>query len=339
MSRSGRRTLKLSIVLITRNQDWNVTRLVASARRVAAGHPATEIVLVDSASTDRTVELARETGIAVLQLAPDQRLTAAAGRYVGFMHTTGEYVLFVDGDMELAGPWLDRAVDLLDRDPTIGAVGGKRFDLPVDTIGSGLDLVQITPATTEPQEVRHVNGTGVYRRAALDEVGCFNPFIISDEEPELNLRLRYRTDYRLVRIDMILGFHFSDPIEEFSTLISRSRKGLDLGAGQNLRATIGTDLFWPYVRERGFGLPVIAWGAIGLGAGLGSVVTRKRTPSAAWLSLTAAYLGFEVARKRSVRKVAYSLLKRLLIAQGTIRGFFLPPQDADEYPARLVEEP
>ena len=92
---------ELSVVLISKNQEWNIARLVESVLRETDALPSREIVLVDSASTDRTTEIAARYPIAVLKLCPEQRLTAAAGRYVGYKRTTGDLVLFLDGDMEL----------------------------------------------------------------------------------------------------------------------------------------------------------------------------------------------------------------------------------------------
>ena len=97
-----------SAVVITRNQAWNVDRLLGSVLREPSIR---EVVLVDSASTDKTIESALRFPVRVIQLRPDQRLSAAAGRHVGLMHTTGAQVLFLDGDTELHPGWLERAID------------------------------------------------------------------------------------------------------------------------------------------------------------------------------------------------------------------------------------
>src|SRR3954447_26315916 len=98
--------IQLSVVFITRNQAWNVRRLVESVLSQASPFLSIEIVLIDSASTDETVEIACEYPITVISLDADQRLTAAAGRHVGYQHVTGRFILFLDGDMELYPGWL-----------------------------------------------------------------------------------------------------------------------------------------------------------------------------------------------------------------------------------------
>jgi glycosyltransferase involved in cell wall biosynthesis len=328
--------MTLSVVLITRNQDWNIARLIRSVTDATAdlGIDA-EIALVDSASTDQTVDVAKQFPIDVYELAADQRLTAAAGRHVGLMNTTGDYVLFMDGDMELIEGWLPNAVALLDKDPTIAAVGGQRIDLPVNTVGSGHSIGD-HPAAARGIEVKHTGGAALYRRSVLEEVGGFNPFIYSDEEPELCIRIRYRGDYRVIRLQRPIGFHYSDPDDRISTLFRRARRNLYVGAGQNLRMLIGSDLLVPYARERGFGLIPGAWLAIGIGAALASATTGSAVWLGVWCLATLTAAAFEMMRKRSIQRALHSLVKRYLIVEGTVRGFVMRPEAVDDYPARLV---
>ena len=105
---------ELSIVLISKNQAWNMSRLVESVLRNTTCVSSREIVLVDSASTDGTIEVASRYPIRILRLRPDQHLTPAAGRYIGYKHTSGELVLFLDGDMELCKGWLETGLQILE---------------------------------------------------------------------------------------------------------------------------------------------------------------------------------------------------------------------------------
>ena len=100
--------MELSVVLISKNQAWNIARLVESVLRGTSSIPASEIILVDSASTDDTVQLASRYPINIVRLRPTQKLSPAAGRYIGYKRTRGEFILFLDGDMELIPGWLCR---------------------------------------------------------------------------------------------------------------------------------------------------------------------------------------------------------------------------------------
>jgi glycosyltransferase involved in cell wall biosynthesis len=320
----------IAVVLIAKNQAWNIGRLVESVLQETSRVGAAEVVLVDSASTDATVECARRYPIGILRLHPTRQLTPAAGRYIGYTHTDGEVVLFLDGDMELYPGWLTQALLLLRDRPEVAVVTGTLIDLPP----SAESPAAPQPAEDGPypmSEIASCGGAALYRRSVLERVGSFNPFLHSDEEPELCIRIRHQGS-QVVRIEHPIAYHYSLPSEAFSTLVGRWRRNLYLGAGQNIRYLLGTELLWPYVRERGFGIvPALA----GL-AGLMTLARATRTRDWRWpqlyLVLLLALLGGDAYRKRSVRRMAHSLLHRLFIVDGTIRGFLKRPLAPHSYP-------
>lgn len=320
--------VELTVILIARNQVWNVPRLVESVLEHTQAAASREIVLVDSASTDGTVEAAKEYPIGVIRLNAAQRLTAAAGRYVGCKHTSGQYVLFLDGDMELCAGWLEQALAVMKDDPQIGVLTGQVIDRPTSTPRD--DKYPISDKDGALRDVLHGGGAAMYQRSVLEEVGMFTPYIYSDEEPELCVRIRHR-GYRVVRIERPMALHYSDPSEAISTLFARWRRRLYLGAGQNLRQHAGTSVFWPYLRERGFGcIPLIGL-AIGLVAAVFFILTGDIRPFMGWLLLLGAIILADTLRKRSLYRAIYSLTLRILIADGTLRGFFLSPLKPQDY--------
>lgn len=324
----------LSVVLITRNQVWNVSRLVGSVLAQTALFPAREIVLVDSASTDGTAEAAARCPIQVVRLRADQRLTAAAGRYVGFRRTAGDLVLFLDGDMELCPGWLNQAVDLLRQQPAIAVVTGQVVDRPLNTPRSEACEFTALDAPVRALDVKHGGGAALYRRAALDEAGSFNPHIYSDEEPELCVRIRQR-GYRVVELQCPAVCHYTEPYEAISSLFARWKRRLYIGPGQNLRYHLGSPLFWVYLRERGFGCLPAAWFAVG-GVCLGiTALSGRRRWLGGWALSALAIVGLTLARKRSLHWAVYSLVRRLLMMGGVVAGFFDKPLDPQAYPARV----
>ena len=323
----------LSVVLISKDQEWNIARLVESVLRETAQFPAREIVLVDSASTDRTREIAARYPIAVLKLRPEQRLTAAAGRYVGIKRTTGDLVLFLDGDMELCEGWLDQALGVMHSRSDVAVVCGRVIDGP---------KVLHTPAVEHPEasgtdaagvDVPHGGGAAMYRRSVLERVGTFNPYLYSDEEPELCLRIRH-AGYRVFRLHRPIAFHYSAPAHALSTLLGRRSRNLWLGYGQNLRYFFGSPLLWPYLRERGWAVVP----ALTLCSGVVATAASGLTGQWGWLALWGASVTVLataiVIRKRSLMRALFSLFGRLLILEGTVRGLLLKPYDPAGYPGR-----
>jgi glycosyltransferase involved in cell wall biosynthesis len=308
----------VSFVVITKDLEWNIERILDSIH--AAVPDPYEVVLVDSASTDRTVEiaLAYPRDVTVCVLSPEQRLTAAAGRYVGQMETTGDYIAFLDGDTELLPGFIDQARDVLEGDPSVGAVGGvlkniaRDADASPSSMGVGRD--------DSVSDVFSVSGgTMLARRSALEAAGSFSVRVFSDEEPALCVRLRH-AGFRVVRIDRVASFHRTDPDDEIVTLLRRRRRGLWIGHGQNIREFRGTGMLGEYLRERGHGILPALYVVVVVISLAFSLLTRNWR----WTGLVgaASLLGFGVlaVAKRSLHSAAYSVVKRFIMLEGTIRG-------------------
>jgi glycosyltransferase involved in cell wall biosynthesis len=324
---------ELSVVLISKDQEWNIARLIESVLSETASIPATEIVLVDSASRDRTTEIAARYPVSVLKLRADQRLSAAAGRYVGYQHTTGDLVLFLDGDMELCAGWLTQALAVMRNTPDAAVVCGQVIDLPKSAQAPATRIPECSEPDTAVLEVRQGGGASLYRRTVLEQVGTFNPYLYSDEEPSLCLRIRH-AGYRVLRLQRPIVFHYTDPAENLATFQAKRRGNIWLGYGQNIRYFLGTPLLVPYLKERGWAIAP----AVVLGIGFLAAVCWVLTGQWGWLaSWGAAVMMLTVGitiRKRSLKRALLILLRRLLILDGTVRGFFLKPSEPSGYPGR-----
>lgn len=324
---------ELAVVLISKDQVWNIARLIESVLQEAACMSSTEIVLVDSASTDETVDLASHYPIDILCLWPDQQLTPAAGRYTGCQHTTGELLLFLDGDMELCPGWLERALLLIQNTSDVAVVTGEVVDLPKS---AGPDDKPLAAKTSidAATEIPYCAGAAMYRRSVLEEVSSFNPYLYSDEEPDLCIRIRH-AGYRVIQLRYPIAYHYSDPKGALSTIVARWRRNLFLGAGQNIRYHLGSEILWPYLKERGYGCVPALGLMVGLISILGSLLSGQLVWLSLWLLMVAGIIVGDAYRKRSLYRTIASLLKRMFIVDGTIRGFLLKPLDPDSYPNRL----
>ena len=324
---------ELSVVLISKNQEWNIARLVESVLRETDRTLTREIVLVDSASTDRTTEIAARYPISVLRLCPEQRLTAAAGRYVGTKRTTGDLVLFLDGDMELCEGWLDQALGAMQARPDVAVVCGMVIDRPKAIHTPTAEHLEPLSTDATGVDVPQGGGAAMYRRSVLERVGTFNPYLYSDEEPELCLRIRH-AGYRVLRLPHPIAFHYSAPAEALSTLMGRRSRNLWLGFGQNIRYFSGSPLLWPYLRERGWAVAP----ALTLCVGAFALAASGLTGQWGWLALWGAcvtIITIAIAiRKRSLMRAFFALSRRLLVLDGTVRGLLLEPHDPAGYPGR-----
>ena len=86
--------LKLSLCMIVRDEEAVLGRCLA-----AAAPAVDEIIIVDTGSTDRTVEIASEYGARVIEHAWTGSFAEA--RNVSFEAATGDWILYLDADEEL----------------------------------------------------------------------------------------------------------------------------------------------------------------------------------------------------------------------------------------------
>jgi cellulose synthase/poly-beta-1,6-N-acetylglucosamine synthase-like glycosyltransferase len=109
--------------------------------------------------------------------------------------------MFVDGDTSLDPDWLRNAIPWFDR-PEVSGVAGFFEDLD----GQGRLLPYVGKRSETACEMGELRGSGLYRRKAMEQVGTFNPYLVTDEEAELGLRLR-RGGWKLLHLPCPMGRH------------------------------------------------------------------------------------------------------------------------------------
>jgi glycosyltransferase involved in cell wall biosynthesis len=127
----------LSVVIITHNEEANIGRTLASVQPLVADGKG-EIIVVDSGSTDRTVEIARSYGAKVFI---EEWKGYAVQKNSAIDKATGDWILSLDADEEL-GPGLAGEV--------YAAMHGR---LGADLIeGDSLEVIEKVMAIEEAQE-------------------------------------------------------------------------------------------------------------------------------------------------------------------------------------------
>jgi hypothetical protein len=172
----------------------------------------------------------------------------------------------------------------------------------------------------------------------LERVGTWNPYIVSDEEPELCLRIRH-AGYRIVRLEYPAVRHFGYAPPTISALLSRRRRRLFLGYGQVIRYHLRTGLLLTYLRERGWvAMPALV-GVAGAIVLLVSCLTGNVYWVVGFFCVLLLAFAADALRSRSLYRAMFHVLHRALILEGTIRGFLLHPSDPGDYPreAQVVD--
>ncbi len=257
--------------------------------------------------------------------APRRPLTPGAGRMAGFAACGGEWVLFVDSDVEIERDWLREALALGAREPRVGGLGGRLEEWFVEdgtTRRNAPDMYGVGP---RDRDMVYLAALALYRREALEQAGGYDPRLNSDEDFELGLRCRW-AGWRLHALTRLGGRHWSAPRPSFPELERRWRTGLVLGRGQVLRLYLGRRGFARLVLHQALYLATLGLWALGLAALAGSLAWRDPRPFVAWLALLAFVLGVMLARKRSAFLAVHSVLSWTLNGLGVVVGFAAPPR-------------
>jgi GT2 family glycosyltransferase len=194
----------LSIVIPTHNGLHHLQRCLPSVRRHAP--PGTQIVVVDDASTDGTVDWVRQKSpeIDLVALSANQGFCRAGN--AGLEHARGDVIELLNNDTEVCSGWAQAALADF-ADSTIGSVAPLvlRMNDPdrIDSCGQDYHLCGWAIARGYGQRLQPKHlirgevfgasaSSGFYRRTALDRTGGFLPeYEAYLEDTDLAFRLRW----------------------------------------------------------------------------------------------------------------------------------------------------
>ena len=226
----------VTAIVIGRNEGERLMRCLRSLLPQVG-----KVIYVDSGSTDGSAERATALGAEVVQLDMTRPFTAARARNAGLARLgTAEFVQCVDGDCEVEPGWIATALRALAADPKLAVVAGRRRELhPEASIYNRLcDAEWNTPVGP----ARAVGGDMLARRAALAEVGGYDPGLIAGEEPEMCLRL-IRAGWNIRRLDAPMTIHDA-AMTQLGQWSRRTRRAGHAFAEVSWRYRDGPEGFW-----------------------------------------------------------------------------------------------
>jgi hypothetical protein len=207
---SARRVMDLSIVIVSWNSERFlidcVSSILSSVRGLAA-----EIIVVDNASSDGSCQILEEHFPEVKLIRLAENIGFPRANNLGFEHSSGECVLFLNPDTEVIGSAINSMHSVLTSSPGIGAVGCRLLNsdgslqtsciMPLPTIFNqvldiewlklrcpGLTAWGIKPLFARddqrPAEVEAISGACIMlKRAVFEKVGLFSTdyFMFSED--------------------------------------------------------------------------------------------------------------------------------------------------------------
>lgn len=314
---------RISIVIKALNEEKRIATAVQSALDAVLPFGG-EVVLADSCSTDRTVEIASAFPIRIAQLANPNERCCGVGPQLGYQHCTGEFVYILDGDMEMLPGFLPKAIALMDAHPELAGVGGKVIEMNTTSL-EYLARVERGTAHMQAGVVDRLDMGGLYRRAAVEQTGYFSDRNLhSYEEFDLAVRLRAK-GWQLQRIDEPAVRHHGHDAPPYQLLMRRWQSRYIDGLGELVRGAWGQPhlgLALCGVRELRIYAAVVVWWLALLSIWL--LPAQYPWGLVAFLLLFVAPFGLMTLRKRSFQKAVFSVVSWCFNAAGVLRGLARP---------------
>ncbi|HXK58725.1 MAG TPA: glycosyltransferase family 2 protein [Acidobacteriota bacterium] len=207
----------VSIVIVNFNGERFLAPCLSSV--LAQTRPFDEIILVDNASSDASLELVHHRFPQVRVIKIEKNVGYAQGCNVGIRASSGDLVAVLNNDAVLDSHWLERLLEY-NQEPwsfwasliVFASTPGK-IDSAGDAmsvVGAGFKIGHMKKAEdrTEPKEVfGPCAAAALYRRSLLDATGGFDPdFFLIYEDADLNFRARL-LGFRCLFVPGAIAYH------------------------------------------------------------------------------------------------------------------------------------
>jgi GT2 family glycosyltransferase len=170
-------TALVSVVVPTRDAGRTIETCLRSIR--AQTWPALELIVVDNGSSDGTWAVAERHADLALRGGPER----SAQRNLGIAHAAGEWVCYVDADMELGPDVVERAVRAGETTHAVGVA------IPEESVGPGFwtrcRALERRCLRDEPE----LRWPRLVRTGYLRDTGGFAPWLTGTEDAELHWRM------------------------------------------------------------------------------------------------------------------------------------------------------
>jgi glycosyltransferase involved in cell wall biosynthesis len=282
----------VSVVVIGRNEGDRLRRCLASVNAMNKSGFDTEVIYVDSGSTDNSLDIAGELGATVIALKPE-RPTAALGRNAGWRAAQGFTVLFLDGDTILDANFVAQSLPELWTETHAVIWGHRREIYPEQSLYNRvLDLDWIyAPGLTQ-----FCGGDALMRHEALAEVDGYDETLIAGEEPDMCRRMA-ALGYTILHVDRPMTGHDLSMTKWSQYWKRATRAGHAYAEISQRMAAIG-QTFWADEVERNRRRAPLLMGAA-LWAVLATIVFRS------WWPLAATFVFYAALVLRSAYKARW----------------------------------
>jgi GT2 family glycosyltransferase len=219
----------ISIVILNFNGKKFLDECLSLVLR--SNYPNFEVIFVDNASTDGSVEFIQSnfrehSNLRIIR--NNRNLGFAEGNNVGAKVAKGKYVVFLNVDTKVDPNWLKELVTVMESDKSIGATQSKILLFDGRTIDSAGDFINFygfgclrghgeidRGQFNRMDEIFSARGAAMaVRKKVLEEVGYFDPaFFMTCEDLDLSWRIRL-CGYKIMFVPTSTVYHFGSGVRK-----------------------------------------------------------------------------------------------------------------------------
>lgn len=314
---------EISIVIPSKDEERTIAKCIESVVNALEGVRSYEIILVDSYSSDRTVEIAKKYPIRILRLQKHWPKSPAAGRYLGAINSNSKYIFYLDADMAVHKDWIKKGLNTLEENKNLAGVTGVLCNVyPGDKPDNG------KPLNKNIGYVDYLPGAAIYRSDVLKKVKHFNPFLQGYEEKEIGCRISEK-GFKQLKMKEIIAYHF---VKKRDLKETKEKSRYFTGVGQfirlhfNLRNLIAIFRKYPLI-FLSYCFFLFFFGIVVL-----SIIQRNVVFVAIPISLATLILLALILKQRNFKKTGLFILRIFSSSVNVIRGLLKRIPTAEEYP-------
>ncbi|UTW10632.1 glycosyltransferase [Marinobacterium rhizophilum] len=318
--------MELTVIIKALNEEQKIEACITSILREVKGLNA-EVILVDSCSKDKTIEISKKYPIKIIQFKNHEDINCGAAVQLGYQVATGDYIYLIDGDMEMAEGFLKKALVYLKSSKDTAGVSGLIKDRDL-TSASDRRRKANYESITKPINSKSLGGGGLYKKIAIDDVHYFGHSALeSCEELELGVRLISR-GWKLTRLPEISVYHTGHGLSDFALLLRYFKTGRFKSIGRAFKSALGKNWFWNFSKE--FKYIGVAAATIFI-ALVNGVLSGFLNGMGAWCLINLfVWLALSI-KKRDLRDALVSILTWYISLSQFFVGFLSSTKKPDEY--------